>query len=260
MVRDLSSYDKISIGEIVVYSFFLIGAILLCIKHGITRSAGWRFLIILALARLIGSGMELATINDPTNKNLYIGWLVLNGVGFGPLILMLLGLLSRLFESINRQGHVVVKPLYLRAIQLLMLVAMILLIVGGTNGNYSTVNGKPKVSYPTESKVGVILMVVVLALLIFETFIVFRNQGYISQGEHRILVAVAACLPFVIVRLIYTCYLILGNKSQNVWLYLGAGVIMEMVVALICEVVGFSLQKAPPKPEKNQVELESNHV
>lgn len=260
MGRDLTSYDKISIGEIVIYSFILVGAIFLCIKHGISRSAGWRFLIILALARLIGPAMELATINDPTNQSLYIGWLVLNGVGFGPLILMLLGLLSRSFESINRQGHVVVKPLYLRVIQLLMLVAMILLIVGGTTGKYTIVNGKPKIDYPTESKVGVILMVVVLVLLILETLIVFRNQGYVSQGEHRILVAVAASIPFVIVRLIYTCYLILGNHSQSVWLYLGAGVIMEMIVALICEVVGFSLQKAPPKPEKLELELESNRV
>ncbi|KAF7562676.1 hypothetical protein G7046_g1436 [Stylonectria norvegica] len=245
MTRSLTTYDEISIAEIVIYSIFLVAGVFLCIKHGIRRSAGFRFIVILSLARLIGSAMELATINDPTNKSLLIGWLTTNGVGLGPLILILLGLLSRLFDSINRQ-RLVVKDIFQRAVHILMLVALILLIVGGTSSTYTIVNGKPKITYNSESKAGAALMIVVMLVVYYETFLAIKNKSYVEQGENRIIIAVLASLPFVTVRLAYTCVIIFANKSQNKWLYLGAGVIMEMFVILICCVVGFSLDKARP--------------
>jgi hypothetical protein len=250
MHRAIDTYDRIAIAEIALYSFFLIGAVFLSIKHGFARSNGWRFLIILALARLIGSALRLASISDATDTSLYAGWLVTNSVGLGPLILVLLGLLGRVFDSINRQGHVVVKPLYQRLIELLMLIAMIVLIVGGTQSTYAMdSDGQIHVEYNTLSHVGMGLMIAVLALVILETVLVFRNQGYVAQGEHRILFVVVTALPFVAVRLIYSCILIFSGKPSTPWVYLGASVIMEVVVVLICEAVGFTLEKAPPKPQ-----------
>ncbi|KAL3953645.1 hypothetical protein ACCO45_011601 [Purpureocillium lilacinum] len=238
MGRPLDTYDHIAIASLAIYSFFLIGAVYLCIKHGFKRSSGWRFLIILALARIIGDALRLATISAPTNESLYIGWMTLNGLGLGPLILVLLGLLDRVFDSINRQGHVVVKPMYQRILNLLMLVGIILLIVGGTH------------------KAGTCIFVAATALLCLETLLAFQNQGYVSEGEHRIILGVVASLPFVIVRLAYSCLLVFGGKTSTVWLYLGLLVIMEMVVVLICEVLGFTLDKAPPKPPKDDQEMQ----
>ncbi|KAF4466087.1 transmembrane [Fusarium albosuccineum] len=257
MARPLNDYDNIAIAEIVVYSIFLVGALILCKTHGFGRNAGWLYLLILSLARLIGSSMILASINDPSNTSLYIGWLTLNGIGLGPLILTLLGLLSRCFDSINRQGHVVVKPIYQRLIQLLMLVAIILIAVGGSNSSYTINSGTSKVDYSTESKVGAILMIVVLVLLVLQTLFALRNQGYISQGEHRLLIAICASLPFVVVRLAYSCLLILGGHKQTVWLYLGASVIMEIMVALICEAVGFTLNKKPAPTSQEEVPMKT---
>ncbi|RSM17934.1 hypothetical protein CDV31_003183 [Fusarium ambrosium] len=255
MSRPLNDYDNIAIAEIAIYAFFFIGALILCKNHGFGRNAGWFYLVILSLARLIGSSLLLASVNDPNNTSLYIGWLTLNGIGLGPLILTLLGLLSRSFDSMNRKGHVIVKPIHQRAIQLLMLVAIILLAVGGSNSNYTLNAGAPKIQYSTESKVGVILMIVVMVLLVLQTVLAFRNQGYISQGEHRLLIAITASLPFVIVRLAYTCLLILGGHKQTVWTYLGAGVIMEIMVAIICEAVGFTLDKAPEPAKYDEVPM-----
>ncbi|KAM5345409.1 hypothetical protein ACJ41O_011271 [Fusarium nematophilum] len=256
MARSLDSYDKIAIAEVVVYTFFLIGSVVLCKKHGFRRSAGWFYLVILSLARLIGSSLLLATVNDPDNTDLYVGWLTLNGVGLGPLILTLLGLLGRVFESINRQGHVVVKPLYQRLIQVIMFVAIILLAVGGSNSTYTLDGDSTKVEYSTESKVGVILMLIVLVLLVLQTLLALRKQGYIYQGEHRLLLAVIASQPFVIARLAYTCVLILAAHKQTVWAYLGAGVIMEMMVALICEIVGFTLDRVPAPATQDEVPMQ----
>ncbi|KAH7143956.1 hypothetical protein EDB81DRAFT_512302 [Dactylonectria macrodidyma] len=257
MARSLDTYDRIAIAEIVFYSFFLISGIFLCFKHGLKRSSGWRFLVILALARLIGSSMLLATINDPSNVSLYVGWMTLNGVGFGPLILMLLGLVSRLFDSINRDGREILKPLYQRMISLLMLVAMVLLIIGGTNGDYTIVNGTPKITYPVESRVGAGLMITVLVFLVIETLLAVRYKSFVAEGERRILIAVLTSLPFVIVRLAYTCVLILGGKSQSVWFYLGGGVIMEMMVVVICQTVGFTLQQVPPTTQASETDQSS---
>ncbi|GJN66594.1 transmembrane protein [Purpureocillium lilacinum] len=257
MGRPLDTYDHIAIASLAIYSFFLIGAVYLCIKHGFKRSSGWRFLIILALARIIGDALRLATISDPTNESLYIGWMTLNGLGLGPLILVLLGLLDRVFDSINRQGHVVVKPMYQRILNLLMLVGIILLIVGGTQSDFHVgADGQPKIDYSAASKAGTGIFVAATALLCLETLLAFQNQGYVSEGEHRIILGVVASLPFVIVRLAYSCLLVFGGKTSTVWLYLGLLVIMEMVVVLICEVLGFTLDKAPPKPPKDDQEMQ----
>lgn len=251
MGRPLDTYDDIAIATIVIFTIYLIGGIVLCIKHGFFKSSGWRFLIILALARLIGSSLRLATINDPTNESLYIGWATLNGLGLAPLILMLLGLLGRVFDSINRQGHVVVTPPFRHLIEVLMVAGMILLIVGGTESDFFVVNDEPQVRYSGISRGGTGIFVAVTALLIIETLLAFRSQGYIAQGEHRIVIAVVICLPFVIVRLVYACIVVLGGVQSNRWLYLGMLVIMEMIVVLICEILGFTLDKAPPKPQRD---------
>ncbi|CAF3522913.1 hypothetical protein SNK03_011500 [Fusarium graminearum] len=243
MARSLGAHDDIAIAEIVVYTFLLFGALFLCKTHGFSRNSGWFYIIILSLARLIGSSMLLATINDPDNTNLYIGWIVLNGLGLGPLILIMLGLLDRLFNTIKSQGGAGINVLYQRAVHLLMLVAVILISVGGASSNYTLDGASPTIKYSTESKVGVSLMIVVLVLVIGQFLFALRNQSYIVDGERRILIAVGASLPFVIVRLAYTCTLILGGHKQDVWIYLGAGVIMEIVVVIICEAIGFTLNK-----------------
>lgn len=245
MGRPLDTNDDIAIAQLVLYVFLLGGAIVLNIKHGFSKSAGWRYLAILALARIIGSSLLLATIADPTNTSLYIGWMTLNGVGLGPLVLTLLGMVGRLFDSINRQGRVIVEARYRRIIDLLMLVGMILLIIGGTKSSYTMVDGNPKVDYSTESHVGMGIMIAVFVLLILEVLLAFGNQGFIAQGEHRLLFAVIVSLPFVAIRLVYSSILTFGGKASNVWFYLGASVIMELIVVCICEIVGFSLAKAP---------------
>ncbi|UNI21402.1 hypothetical protein JDV02_007398 [Purpureocillium takamizusanense] len=257
MGRPLDNYDHIAIASIAIWSLFLIGGVFLCIKHGFKKSSGWRYLIILSLARIIGDALRLATISDPTNEGLYIGWMTLNGLGLGPLILVLLGLLDRVFDSINRQGHVVVKPLYQRVLGVLMLVGIILLIVGGTQSDFHVgADGRPSIDYSAASKAGTGIFVAATALLCLEALLAFRNQGYVSQGEHRIILGVLASLPFVVARLAYSCLLVFGGVSSSVWLYLGLLVIMEMVVVLVCEVLGFTLDKAPPMPPKDDQEMQ----
>lgn len=251
VIRPLSDQDRIAIAEIAVYAFYLFGGVHLCLKHGISRTAGFRFLVLLALARLIGSSLLLATLRDATHVSLYVGWAITNGVGLGPLILMLLGLLSRAFESINASSSPapILPPRVGRLVQLAMLVAMVLVIVGGTQSDYSKDGVSIVVNYNNISKAGMGLMIAVVVAMLAQLGLAVVHRNKMEAGERRILPAVAAAVPFMVVRLAYGCVVIFGRKNPSVWVYLVTSVIMEFLVCFIVELVGFTLRKIPKYQE-----------
>ncbi|TWU72617.1 hypothetical protein ED733_003982 [Metarhizium rileyi] len=248
-MANLDTYDVISVVGIPIYVVFLVCAVFLSIKHGFAQSSGWRYLIVLALARIVGFSFRLAIMSDPSDTSLWIGWMVLNSLGLGPLILVLLGLLSRVFESITRQDHVVLTATHRRLIQLLVVVAIVVTVIGGTQSDFVVRNGAIEVDYATACDVGVGLMIAVVVLLCLETLVAFRNQCYVAKDEHRILLGVVVSLPFVIVRLLYSCVSVFAGVNTNVWVYLGMGVLMEMIVVFMLEALGFTLDKTPREPE-----------
>ena len=81
----------VSILLLIFYLPALATAIFLSVRHGFTRSAGWRFMIIFTLARILCACFQLATINQPQNVSLYIGYSVLIGIAVSPLELVALG-------------------------------------------------------------------------------------------------------------------------------------------------------------------------
>ena len=110
--------------------------VLISWQHGFSRSSGWLFLIIFCLARLIGPAMNLAEIKYPEEAALYEGSAILNNIGFSPLTLAALGLLSRLLDSINKSHNTIIKPNMLRIIELVVVVGLILGIVGGVETTF----------------------------------------------------------------------------------------------------------------------------
>jgi hypothetical protein len=246
MGRPLQAYDGIAIAELTFYLFALGGGIFLCIKHGFTKNAAFRSLVILSLARIVGACFRIATISSPDNINLYIGWMTLNGIGLAPLIMLAIGLLSRVFESIQAKGRTLIRPQYQRFVEILLLLAIILLIVGGTESDFSVVDGKPKVAYSTVSHAAEGILVAITALLGAALAIAIFNQGHVGTGEHRIIFVEAVCYPLILVRLAYSCLLIFGGITSTPWLYLGMSSLMEMIVTLLSEILGFNLDKAVP--------------
>jgi hypothetical protein len=270
----LDNFDRVAAFEVAIWSIYLIGGIFLCVRHGFARSSGWVFLVILSLARIIGSSLRLATINDPQNTSLYIGWAVCSGIGLGMLIAVNIGLMSRLLGSVRRAkgGHTLVTPMMQRLMKLAMLVAIILFIVGGTEATWKTTSGgQPDVEYPTLSKVGVSIMIAMLVVSFLEALYLASLKSYIPKGEKRILLAVFLTMPFVAVRLAYSAVLVYGGYSPSAWFSLGVEVMMEVIAAAIFEVIGFTLQKeakdVPPEMHRIQdpeqqagVEKPSNEV
>lgn len=253
MGRPMDAYDGIAMASLVVYTVFLAGAAALCAMHGLARSSGWRFLAVVAVARVVGAALRLATVSAPGDAGLYAGWMTLNGLGLGPLVLALLALLARVFDSVARQGRVVVATLHRRIVELVMLVAVMLVVAGGIESSYTVgAHGQPRVDYSEASRAGTALIAVVVAALCLEALLAVRYRHLVSRGEHRIVVAVVALLPLIIARLAYSCLGVFGGAASTVWIYLALLVIPEMIVVAVCEALGFSLDRAPPPPKAGQ--------
>lgn len=254
MGRPIDTFDKIAIAQIIFYIPTLIAALFLCRKHGFTKAAGWGALLILGLAQTIGASLRLATLADPDNKNLYIGWMTTQSIDLCPLILLVSSQVVRVFDSIrcamssNSTGSALAVPKKLRLLELLPGVAIILLIVGGTKSEFVVISPNDiKADYSTVSQAAVGLLIAVTALLTGLVLFALRHQGYIAQGEHRVLLAVVICMPFLIVRLVYSCMVILGGIHSSAWLSLGLCILMDMFIVLICLVMGFSVSTATPQ-------------
>ena len=85
----------VSILEIIVYVPCLFIALWLGFKHGFGRHAGWFFLILFSLIRIIGASFQLASESHPTTAN-FTGAAILESVGLSPLLLATLGLIGRM--------------------------------------------------------------------------------------------------------------------------------------------------------------------
>ncbi|KAI1501274.1 hypothetical protein F5X99DRAFT_383355 [Biscogniauxia marginata] len=261
----LTELNNISIAEIVLYTPALALAIFLAVRHGFGRNAGWLYLIIFSLARIIGSALQLATVADPRNISLYVGAATLQNVGLSPLILVQLALLSRALESAGRSpsapgggngNGIALGTRLLRLVQLVLLVGLILGAVGGSSAgsNYAATGSYSQST--TLSRAGTALMIAGYVLLVAATGVVAATQlSRVEAGERRVVLAVGLSLPFILVRLVYSAESVYsGNPAFNLItgdrnILLGMAVIMEMIVVAVVEGVGITLKVRPRSAE-----------
>jgi hypothetical protein len=252
--------DGVSIAEIAVYVPGLVIAIYLSIHHGFSRSAGWYFLVIFTLARVLGACLQLATISSPTNINLYIGYGILSNIGLSPLMLAALGLLSRLVDNINRTHRTFISHRMFKLVELVIIVGLILGIVGGVEaGNNFTSTGTFVPG--TLNKVGTALFIVCYVAIVLSTILLSFSIQHATHGEKRILFAVAISLPFLLVRLVYSIMstIVHNNKFNlldgNVTILLCVAYIEELVVVIVYEGTGLTLAQVPKESGFNETPL-----
>ncbi|KAI1752406.1 hypothetical protein F4782DRAFT_501720 [Xylaria castorea] len=244
----LTTHNIISIVQIIFFIPFLAIAIFLCIRHGFGHNAGWILLIIFSLARLIGASLQLATIAQPKNISLYIGVLTLQSIGLSNFIILMFAMLNRALESIEKARSTVLYPRILQYVQLLVLISLILGAVGSSTTSYGE-TGVYKVS--TLSQAGVGLTIAEFGLLVLATVVVGLNVSYAEPGEKRIVLAVALSLPFLFVRVLYSAIGTFQPGSAfsvltgNIYIFLGTVVIEEIIIVLIIEAMGLTLQVSP---------------
>ncbi|KAL9050052.1 MAG: hypothetical protein Q9162_006873 [Coniocarpon cinnabarinum] len=201
--------------------------------------------------------MQLGTIKSPDNKSLLIGISILLSIAISPLQLTSLGLLSRLVESINKSTTTLVTAKHIRILQLLNTIGLILSIVGGDISGSNVGDGDPY-TVAGETKAGVGLFIATFVGIIGVCLALMPSVNSAEAGERRILMAVAASLPFMLVRIAYSCLSAFGNL-RRFSVYggdendlIGMALVMELVVVVVYEILGLTLKKLPPAPKKSK--------
>ena len=192
------------------------------------------------------------------STSLHIAYSITNSVGLSPLLLASLGLLNRAIESIERRSTLVtVPPRLLRLIQLLVMIGLILAIVGGVNASDAKTEDDLHQAR-TLTQAGVGLFIGGFAVLTLATVRVLFAANSAEAGERRLVPAIAAALPFLLVRVIYAGVGAFGHNAKfnastgSDVIFLVMVVLMELAVVIIFEGVGITL-RAIPKEERGKV-------
>jgi len=198
----LDQRGDISIVEIIIYIPVLIVGAILVMRHGFSRKAGWVFLVILAIMRIVGGVTHvLSETSDKNSTSLIITYSICEMAGTSPLLLASLGFLSAAATG-ALDDHILMTR-GTRLAGLVGTVAIILSIVGGVKtGDASTE------SDITEGlklrRAGACLYVVLYAFLAFFAFNVWAESARLSSGKRRLLTGASMALPFIAIRVVYT--------------------------------------------------------
>ncbi|TAQ90620.1 hypothetical protein B7494_g1031 [Chlorociboria aeruginascens] len=250
----LTYRNGISIAEIVVYSPALLIAVLLAFRHGFGRI--WYFLIIFSLARILGAAFQLATIANPTSVSDYTAAIVLQNVGFSPLLLIILALVTRVFKSITKTHQTIINMYIIYMIEGVTFLALILGIVGGVDAgnNYS----KTGVYQPQAlSKASTVLFIIAYITTAVATLLLSPSISHAEQGEKRVLLAVAVSLPFLLVRLVYSIMVtfthlkVFNQITGNATVLLCVSLIPEFIITVITEATSLTLRVKSKEERKN---------
>ncbi|UNI15408.1 hypothetical protein JDV02_001943 [Purpureocillium takamizusanense] len=241
----LGDRGYLSIAELIVYVPASVFAFTVCSRHGWHRASGWLYTLILCVVRITGAICQLVTYSDDS-EGLLRATLIIDSIGLSPLLFATLGMLSRLVDNINSKGASPFSANHFRLAHILIMLALILSIVGGTSGSSS---GSGQIEPAATAKAGIALYFVAFAGL---TAILVLTYGYrtsVPVQERRIPLAVAIAWPFILARLVYSALATFVHNhlfsvvSGSVAVHAGMAVAEEFVVVVIYLVLGFSLRK-----------------
>lgn len=245
----LSSRDALNIVELTFYVPALGLSIWVLLKHGFGRQAGWVYLAILGLVRIIGASTGLAAINNHSTGLVQASF-VCYGIGLSPLLFAMLGIVKRVNEGMHSKG---VPPKYMGYLSIPLLVGLILGIVGSTKAFDSNPNGRSSSS--SYIKAAVILYALALVALSAIAMFNLARQHSMIEGEKRLALAVAASIPFLIVRILYSIisafdrsskvFKSTSNSTTAVIVQAIMSSTMEFIVVIIYLAAGFAVGRIP---------------
>lgn len=185
--------------EIVYFVPALPFTIWVCVKHGFSREAGWLLLTILSLVRIVGAATGVAAWKEPTNKDLIATSIIMGSIGSATLVAALTGVVNRIDTG---TGGSSLSPRLRKWLQIVGLVAVILGIVGGIN----LADSDPETRSDGQSyiKASIILVFTQFVATAIILSLSAKKLRYIWKGDRILFFVAAACLPFVLVRLIYS--------------------------------------------------------
>ena len=246
----LSDPNILAVIEIAAYTpILLFVAIVIFRLNFDTGFRVWTSLAILCALRIAGSGLQLATINNPTSTALFEWAAILSSIGLSPLFLATIGVLSRLDKGLDKiYRHPLGIKIWTHHMLLegLVILSVILLIVGGVKGG-SNLGTSHTFDIDGYFKGGVAVIIIVYVGIIdgaISTFI-YRKCG--PWEDRELFVAMYAALPLLLVRMVYVCLTAYSGLATfnittgNTWVRLGMTIVMEVLVAIMYLSAGFAM-------------------
>ena len=255
----LNGKGDLSAAEIAFFSPALIISIFVVVRHGFSRQAGWLYLCILSILRLIGSSCTLyAETQNDNSTSLQEAAAITSAVGTAPLLLALLGFLERVNQGMGQKGF---SKIIFRALRLVGVVALVLAIVGGTDESKTNLSSI-STGHDLMEAASIIFMVIYLSLAAL-TIIHLTRKSHVVQGDQKLLYAGLAALPFLLVRVIFTIIVSFAKsphsdfyfRNVNVWAESFMQFLMEVIVVILFAIAGLMTPKQADRDANKNIEI-----
>ncbi|KAM3413993.1 hypothetical protein BST61_g10657 [Cercospora zeina] len=196
----LTTHGILAVAELAFFAPAFVVSVGLCIKHNIIRNSGWFYMVLISILRMVGAScvLYMETQNN-YSSGLQETAAITSAVGTAPLLLALLGFVSRVNESMRPGG---ISKNAFRAIHLVSLAALVLSVFGGINTAKSH-----KDSYDlgrTLLKAGAVVFFFIWMALSALAIYTFCRASRAPSSESKLLLVSVSVLPFLLVRLVYT--------------------------------------------------------
>jgi len=261
MALDQRGY--ISAAEIVAYIPILIVGVILVLRHGFARKAGWLFLVILAVMRIVGGVTHvLSETTDKSSTGLKIAYGICESAGTSPLLLATMGFLGTVAEGALDNHFIVTRGMRLAG--LVATVGLIMSVVGGEKAGDAKTDSDIS-SGATLRRVGVALFVVVYAFDVLFHVVLWSERPRLLMNRRKFLSGVTLALPFLTIRILYSVLSAFAPSGESIgpngqvvfvpsnsglakfslttgsWeIYLIMSVVAEYAVVLIYAVIGMT--------------------
>jgi hypothetical protein len=151
-------------------------------------------------------------------------------------------------ESISKSSSGFINAIQFRLLQLFIVVALILCIVGGTSSYSSTGVYQPQVT----TKAGVVMYFVALVALTVIAFVSVLKLSHGPSEGRKLAWVVIIALPFILVRIAYSIISVFSHNRHfniltgSVAIHVVMAILEEMAVVILYIAVGWTMDSLPP--------------
>ncbi|TDL17888.1 hypothetical protein BD410DRAFT_775673 [Rickenella mellea] len=197
----LDARGIISVIQVIVFVPIFFVALFLTFRHGFKRQAGWIFLLIFSIVRIVGGVMLVVaeSLKNPSTA-VFITAFVLESAGLSPLLFATWGFLQSV--DLYAQTGLPISNRHWRILGFLLAVGLVLAIIGGIDESSSSLSTQN--TGATFRKISSLLFLGVFIILVSIHFLLWSKKSKILLHRRTLLVGISAALPFLFIRVVYS--------------------------------------------------------
>lgn len=257
-MTQLNSKGDLAIAELAFFAPAFCIALFVFLRHGLSKSLGWFYLVTLGLLRIIGNSCLLySETKHDYSTSLLETYAITSSIGTAPLLLALLGILERVNAGLTTAGKGMPEPPF-KVVHLVTIIALILAIVGGVKEpRTAAAYAQPNTGKDLVEGASILFLLSYLCLL-GSTLLAFHRIKHIDRSERKLVYAGVAALPFLFVRVLYTVLKAFDvskdfyYRNPNVYVEAFMQFAMEAIVVIMFITVGILTPRMVQQPRQQQ--------